>query len=228
MARKDRVPDPPKRRQQGPQRRSAPSSSRVTDLRRRVAYAVAGAALVAVAVIGILVLSGGGNDGESAPAALRALGCTYREFPAQPRNHTTSVIEKIKWNSSPPTNGRHYQEPAVWGAYDEPLRLTQVVHNLEHGGVYVLYGPKVPATTVNELRSFYNDDPVGVLLAPLPSLGSQIALGVWTTPDDDPEAGTGRLALCPTYDKDAFEQFRDDFRFRGPERFPPAALQPGS
>lgn len=182
--------------------------------------------MAAAVLLGILLLGGGG--GESAPAALRSAGCTYREYPAQERGHTSSLVEKIKWNSFPPTNGKHFQSPAVWGSYDQPLLLTQVVHNLEHGGVYMLYGSKIDRGTIDQLQSLYDDDPTGMLLAPLPALGSRIALGVWTATEANPEKGTGHLALCSTFDKDAFERFRDDYRFSGPERFPPESLQPGS
>jgi len=40
--------------------------------------------------------------------------------------------------------------------------------------------------------------------------------------------GTAYLATCPKFDQDAFATFRDELRFRGPERFPPDSLQPGS
>lgn len=228
MARKDRSPNPPKR-PQAPQRRSSPSAPADPERRRRILYAIAGSGVAALVVVLVVIfLSGGGDAGPTAPEALRSAGCTYREFPAKERSHTQSLLEKIEWNSSPPTNGQHYQSPAVWGSYDTPLLRTQIVHNLEHGGMYVLYGPKVSQGTVDQLRGFYDDDPIGMLLSPLPSLGNKIALGVWTTPDDDPERGTGRLALCTSFDEDAFRQFRDDYRFTGPERFPPETLQPGT
>ena len=227
MARKDRAPTPPKR-PQGPQRRSTPSAGRNPESARRLLYLAAGAAILAAAVAGFLLLRGDVQGGGGPPEALREAGCTYREFPAQPAEHTDDLTEKIEWNSSPPTNGKHYQAPAIWGAYDEPLQLIQVVHNLEHGGVYVLYGDGVDDATVERLQGFYDDDPTGMLLAPLPSLGKRIALGVWTAPEDDPAGGTGRLALCPSFDEDAFRAFRDEYRFTGPERFPPEALQPGS
>ncbi len=40
--------------------------------------------------------------------------------------------------------------------------------------------------------------------------------------------GTAYLATCTKFDEDAFSTFRDELRFRGPERFPPDSLQPGS
>mgnify|MGYP000678058741 CR=1 FL=1 len=227
MARKDRVPDPP-RRPQAPQRRSTPSTPADAERRRRLLYLVAGSGIAAIAVVLAIVFLAGGGSGRDAQAALVQAGCTVRTFPGQTAQHTTELLEKIKWNSSPPTNGRHYQVPAVWGAYDEPLVLSQVVHNLEHGGVYMLYGSGVDADTVTSLRRIYDDDPRGLLLAPLPSLGKEFALGAWTTVEEEPGDGTGRLARCARFDADAVRAFLDAYRFQGPERFPPESLQPGT
>ena len=87
-----------------------------------------------------------------------------------------------KWNTDPPTSGPHYQTPAIWGAYTTPLYPAQVVHNLEHGGIFIQYGKDVPQATVDQLKAFYDEHLNGTLLAPLPRLGSKIAMGVWTTP----------------------------------------------
>ena len=105
------------------------------------------------------------------------------------------------------------------------------MHNLEHGAIFVLYGPQVPASTVQQLSDFYNEDTTGMLLAPYPKLGNKIALGAWTVPDDFESGGTNGtsyLATCTGFDEDAFSTFRDDLRFRGPERFPPDSLHPGT
>ena len=77
--------------------------------------------------------------------------------------------------------GRTTRSPALWGAYTTPLYPAQFVHNLEHGGIYIQYGKDVPAGDVDQLKAFYDAHQNGTLLAPLPSLGSKIALGVWTT-----------------------------------------------
>ena len=44
----------------------------------------------------------------------------------------------------------------IWGAYEEPLQLARIVHNLEHGGIYIFYGDDVPDAVVAELREFYD------------------------------------------------------------------------
>jgi hypothetical protein len=231
MARKDRAPNPPKR-PQAPQRRSTPSSPR--DARqRRLLYIVAATGLIGLAIVlGVVFLVGSGED-EDLAATMEDGGCQLKTVPAQVGNHSASLdaTSNPKWNTDPPTSGPHNATPAVYGEYTDPLKIAQVVHNLEHGAVFVLYGPKVPAATVKQLSEFYNEDTTGMLLAPYPKLGDKIALGAWTVPDDfEPGGtnGTAYLATCTKFDEDAFSTFRDELRFRGPERFPPDSLQPGS
>lgn len=231
MARKDRVPNPPKR-PQAPQRRTTPSAPRDADRQRKLLYILAATGLVALAiVVGVVFLAGG--DDEDLAATMEAAGCQLKTVPAQVGNHSAAenATSDPKWNTDPPTSGPHYPVAAVYGEYDTPLKIAQVVHNLEHGAIFVLYGPKVPAATVQQLRDFYLEDTTGVLLAPYPKLGDKIALGAWTVPDDfEPGGtnGTSYLATCTTFDEGAFSSFRDDLRFRGPERFPEDALTPGS
>jgi len=229
MARKDRAPTPPKR-PQGPQRRSTPSAPRDAAGQRRLLYILAASGLVALAIVLGVVFLAGGED-EDLAATMEAAGCELKVVPAQVGDHTAEVdaTDDPKWNTDPPTSGPHYPVAAVYGEYDEPLQIAQVVHNLEHGAVFVLYGPDVPEATVAQLREFYADDRLGMLLAPYPKLDDEIALGAWTVPDDfEPGGtnGTSYLATCTAYDEGAFEAFRD-LRFKGPERFPRESLEPG-
>jgi hypothetical protein len=230
MARKDRAPNPPKK-PQAPQRRSTPSGPRDAQ-RRRLLYILAATGLIALAVVlGVVFLMGSGD--KDLAATMESAGCQLKTVQAQVGDHTAAenATSNPKWNTDPPTSGPHFGTPAVYGEYTDPLKIAQVVHNLEHGAVFVLYGPKVPAATVKQLSDFYNEDTTGMLLAPYPKLGDKIALGAWTVPDDfEPggKNGTSYLATCTTFDQDAFATFRDELRFRGPERFPPDSLQPGS
>jgi len=114
------------------------------------------------------------------------------------------LTTKVKWSTFPPSGGSHYPLWAVWGFYTQPVNPRQVVHNLEHGGVVLWWGPKVPESTVSRLRAFYNQSPTGMFGTPLAGLGNKVAVSAWT---GDPAAASFRVSLpcsshrcgrCPT------------------------------
>lgn len=205
-------------------------SSNDTGGRRRVltiGAAIAGVALGFVVVAALLgVMGGGGADEEALAATMQDVGCTFQAVPALEGAH--SIREpggtSDKWNTDPPTNGPHYGIAGIFGIYDDELELARVVHNLEHGGIYILYGDEVPEETVDELRSFYDSRKTGTIMAPLDSLGDQFALGAWVV---DGDTDSGFLAKCAEFDDAAVSSFFRSLQFRGPERFDPADLQPG-
>jgi Protein of unknown function (DUF3105) len=226
VAGKRRTPPPP-RRVQAPKTRKDPRQP----VDRRKLLLVAGAAVVAAAIAaGAFFLIRSTTDSVDVATAMREAGCTYREVDATAAGIHIPNPDAMpeQWTTFPPTSGPHFGTPAIFGEYDEPVQLARAVHNNEHGGVVVYYGDDVAETQVDELRGFYRDDPTGMLLTPLPRLGNRIAMTAWTAPVQGEEGEPkGHLALCPRYDERAFKAFRDELRFKGPERFPPEALEPG-
>ena len=229
---------PPTPRPQGPKKKKSvpvPSSKGGSSggASNRL-YAMLGAAglVVVAASLGYFLLGGSDAATSDAPKLLEAAGCTVQTvkgIPSGDHSITTPAGTSKKWNTSPPTNGPHYQSPAIWGSYTEPLFAAQVVHNLEHGGIFIQYGKDVPQSTIEELKTFYDAHQKGTLLAPLPRLGSQVALGVWTTTSASSASdGTAHVAKCTTFDEKAYAAFFDAYQFKGPERFPSSALTPGS
>lgn len=218
---KKRPRTPPRTPIQAPrQRQPSRAAGFSVDRRRWLLPALAGGSGVIALVIVVVFLAtrggGGGANAEQLARTLTAAGCTLQTFPEQGRNHLNDLNARPKSNSFPPTSGPHYFQPVVWGSYPTPVSELQAVHNLEHGGVVVQYGSKVPATTVAQLQDFYDSDPNGMLLAPLPALGNKIALTAWT-----------HLGSCTRYDETAFKDFRDAYRYHGPERIPKQFLNPG-
>jgi hypothetical protein len=197
-------------------------------------YGVGALIVLAVGVAAVALVGFGG--GEPSPAEVRAdlvaAGCTLQAVDAQPGRHSLGPDETAKWNTDPPTSGPHFgfdqnqnNGTVIWGAYEEPLQLARVVHNLEHGGIYIFYGDDVPEATIAQLRGFYDDHEKGTLLAPYPKLGDEIALGAWVSEGEDAK---GYLAKCPAFDETAFSAFFSGFQFKGPERFPAGSLLPGN
>jgi Protein of unknown function (DUF3105) len=199
--------------------------------RRLLLAMVAAAGVVVVAGFGLALLGGDSNAESDAPKLLQAVGCTVKTVDALAGVHSITTPEgtSSEWNTSPPTSGPHYELPAKWGGYTDPLNPAQFVHNLEHGGIFIQYGEDVSAATIADLTAFYEEHQNGTLLAPLAGLGSKIALGAWTTdPGSEPVNGTARLATCTAFDEPAFAAFFSAYQFKGPERFPASGLLPGT
>ena len=241
MAKKPKTPPPPK--PQAPQRRGDPRTPRELEARHRaILYWVAGAGIVALIAVVVLVAFGGGGSGKSAgdknvARLMAAAGCTYRTNKTVVPNgktHIQKLTGDFHWTTSPPDGGAHYPAWAVWGFYTEAVNPRMVVHNEEHGGVILWWGPQVPPATVSALHAFYNEQPDGTFGTPYKQLGSRIAITAWTgNPShyqQNGDFGQGHIGTCPQWNgatKKAFEAFRSAFRGHGPEGVPLSADEPG-
>jgi hypothetical protein len=220
-----------KPRVKAPKQRQTPSDAASRRRTWTIAAAVAGVALGFAVVAVLLGLVGGGDgpDEEALRADLQAAGCTLRVVPTRGYPENSHAVtdpngKSPQWTTDPPTSGPHYGVAAIFGIYEDELQLARVVHNLEHGGVYILYGDEVPEETVEQLRAFYDGRQAGTIMAPLDRLGDEFALGAWVFEGD---VDNGYLAKCKTFDEDAVSSFFGALQFRGPERFDPADLRPG-
>ena len=240
---KPKAPTPPRggqRRVQAPQVRGTTRSPQELEARHRaILYAVAGSGVVALIVVVLVVVLGGGGGTSDKKVAqqMTAAGCTFKTVKASVpggRTHVASLTAKFSWNTSPPSNGQHYPRWAVWGFYSEPINPRMVVHNEEHGGVVLWWGTKTPASTVNQLRALYDEEPTGMFGTPYAGFGSRIAISAWTGNHAkygrNGYYGQGHLATSLHYDAataKAFRTFRDAYRGHGPEGVPLSADQPG-
>jgi hypothetical protein len=166
-------------------------------------------------------------DAAGAPARSTAGACSVKTYPGLPVKHTANINLKPKYNSFPPTTGTHFQFPAKFNLYTIELPQLVVVHNLEHGGVAVQYGSKVPAATVAKIKQWYLGDTNALLVAPLAKLGNRIALTAWNAApysSTPPDPGRGIVATCTRFDAAEFTAFVKKHRYKAGERFPKAAL----
>ncbi len=67
-----------------------------------------------------------------------ACGATFMRFDEQPGMHLDADAS-IVWTTNPPSSGDHFGDWARWGIHNEIVPRGNWVHNLEHGGVVVLY-----------------------------------------------------------------------------------------
>jgi hypothetical protein len=205
---------------QAPKQRSTP---REPIERRTLLYLVifsAAGLVILGAVIAFLAFGSGGGS-----SAISSKNCRETSYPGLQPKHLSSPDAKVNYNSFPPSSGPHFQSPAPWGIYEEPVKQTILVHNLEHGGVIVQYGD-VGSDAISKLRSFYQDDPYGLVVVPYPKLGKKFALTSWNEPAYKAEGdfkgvdpGKGYVLMCSKFDSNAFARFRDAHRNKAGERY---------
>jgi hypothetical protein len=244
VAKKPRTPPPP-RKVQAPKQRHAPRQGLDPARRRQLLYGAGGAVVVGVVIALVAVFATGkssnadsGSDKKVA-SAMAAAGCTLTTKKVLPpkdgqnfHNDSPTLTSKVKWSTFPPSGGGHYPLWAVWGFYTQPVNPRQVVHNEEHGGVILWWGPKVSQETIAQLRKFYDESPTGMFGTPIAGLGNKIAITAWTGDQtryyQDGYYGVGHLAVCTQFDQKAFETFRDAYRGHGPEGVPLSSDQQGT
>jgi len=246
VPKKSRTPPPPRRPVQAPQRRV----ERRDDAgdRRRLLYLMvfAAAGLAALAAVIIVLAVGGGGNGSSTTsdaqlvATMHGAGCTFKTVKSPPHSPTHGDVPTeqapVHWNTYPPSNGMHYGQWAVWGFYTEPVDPRRVVHNEEHGGIILWWGPQTPKSEIDQLHSFYESSPNSMLGTPVgsikgQSLGAKVAITAWTGDSSkyfkNGYYGFGHVAVCPKFAEHAFTAFRDAYRGHGPEGIPASANNPG-
>jgi hypothetical protein len=104
-------------------------------------------------------------------------------YTCEARNHVADDVP-IAYEEDPPACGPHRGQWARWGEYSY-LPPQRWLHNLEHGGIALLYHPCAPSALVDQLRTFATTrapDEGGNfrwVLTPYPELPTAIGLAAW-------------------------------------------------
>ncbi|WP_193613850.1 DUF3105 domain-containing protein [Nocardioides lijunqiniae] len=141
----------------------------------------------------------GGTDGPGAGTDLAAV----EEFSDLEPTHTEDDVD---YEQSPPAGGPHDPTWLDCGVYDEPVSEENVVHDLEHGTVWITYEPDLDEESVAALEEAL---PQNGILSPYDDLRAPVVVTVWErqlelTGADDPrlqlfieEYGAGETAPEP-------------------------------
>ncbi len=124
--------------------------------------AIGGLLLVGLLVV-VMVLIFGSAPNPSAGTAQpndgqlhTAIGADCRN-PAQQNDATNCGTDP--YSSLPATSGPHWDPSGIanWGVYSTPQPETQLIHNLEHGGVVIWYDPQaLDAESIDALTTYVN------------------------------------------------------------------------
>ena len=152
-------------------------------------------------IVGIVLVVGGlggflfWQDYKSGALETGELPAVGQEFEDEGREHIAVGAEHKSYATNPPTSGPHYAEPAAWGAYVSNLPDEQLIHNLEHGGIWISY-KDIDEDTKAKLQDIARARPGGVILTPREANDAKIVLASWR-----------RMEKLEMFDRDKIETF---------------------
>ena len=127
-------------------------------------------------------------------------------FAIQGQEHIAVGATHEAYNSNPPTSGPHYAQPANWGVYQTELPDEQLIHNLEHGGIWISYVGIDDATKAALEKIAKSNSKI--IVTPRSKNDAPITLVSW-----------GRLQKFQTLDEQAIRTFIDANSNKSPEPF---------
>ncbi|KKT27886.1 MAG: hypothetical protein UW81_C0041G0003 [Candidatus Giovannonibacteria bacterium GW2011_GWC2_44_9] len=161
----------------------------------------------------ILIIGGAGYFGYRALSGTVKIPEMGEIYPIEGRDHVPDGT-KVEYHTNPPSSGSHYAKEAEWGVYDKALSDGQLVHNLEHGGVWISYKPSIPTIATEKLISLAKSYRNKVILTPREANDKDIAVVSW-----------GRiykfdLAVDGSFDENAIKNYIKKYKNTGPEIVP--------
>ncbi|MDZ4231454.1 MAG: DUF3105 domain-containing protein, partial [Patescibacteria group bacterium] len=136
-----------------------------------------------------------------------------RAVPLMDTNHIEVGSSLPEYTSNPPTSGPHYVQTARSGFREEVISDQHLIHNLEHGDIWITYHPSVSDEVKEELRQFAA---AKVIITPRETNDSDIILAAW-----------GRLDTFDVEDNavpvERIKDFIKRYTNKGPEQVPGAS-----
>jgi len=127
-------------------------TARTQQRRKRLTW-VAG--IVAVLAVGIALLI------MLMPKPVTAQG---HQVPIEGNRQHVTQGQVVPYRNRPPSSGDHYDQPSGYGVFPRGVATGNWVHNLEHGGVVVLYRPDLcDEACQSQLQDVYNSAPSSTL-----------------------------------------------------------------
>ena len=167
---------------------------------------IVGGVLVVGAIVLVVVLLFAGGGSSARPGQLQV---------DDGGGHISDGATGGPYSSTPATSGQHWSTPGPWGVYSvaAPAIESQVVHNLEHGGIVIWYQPaQLDAEGVQALTDYVQQQ--------VRSAKFKVILSPWTGRDFvHPIAVTSWnwLLYLDTADIDLVRAFLDDHYGQAPE-----------
>ncbi len=130
-------------------------------------------------------------------------------YPLQGQEHIPEGSPRPDYNSNPPTSGPHYASPIRAGVYDQTPPDENLVHNLEHGHIWLSYRDADDTEAIESLSAIQQQFPRWVVVSYRPDNADRIAVAAW-----------GRLLPLEAPDEEQILAFILRYRDQAPESIP--------
>ena len=138
-------------------------------------------ALIAIILIGFAIPVATSN--KDRPSQGPRPGVEHKDKGQQ---HVQGLDTKPNTKAEIDTSGNHDQAPLPWQVYDQEIPDAKVIHNLEHGGIYISYSPDLPADQIAKIKALFskpysreNFSPIKAIVAPRTANSSPIVMSSW-------------------------------------------------
>jgi hypothetical protein len=112
----------------------------------------------------------------------KELGESIKVDPTNGRTHIEVGTKGTGYSSNPPTSGPHYNAagfgPIECKVFDSEVADEGVIHNLEHGGIWISYKDKTNKELKNKLEEIAKAN-TKIVLSPRVANDSNIAVAAW-------------------------------------------------
>jgi hypothetical protein len=122
------------------------------------------------------------------------------------QEHIPEGSPRPDYNSNPPTSGPHYAQWLPTGFYSQRTLDENLVHNLEHGHIWLSYRDADDTEAIEVLSAIQEQFPRWVIVTYRPENEDRIVVAAWT-----------RLLPLETPDEDTILAFVTRFRNQAPE-----------
>jgi len=137
-----------------------------------------------------------------------------QSFPSIGRNHIADNSPRPTYSSNPPSSGSHYGALARTGFYNEPLPDERIIHNLEHGNVWIAYKPNLEESVLDRLEDFAGRY---VIVTPREANDFDISLVAWGRVDG--------FNVDTILDEERIKDFIKRYDDKGPEKVRAASVR---
>jgi len=179
-------------------------AARALQRRKRIMWVIP-IVLIAAVLVALLVVF--------VPRPAAAQG---RQVPIEGNRQHVGQGTVVQYRNRPPSSGDHYDQPAGYGFFQREIPTGNWVHDLEHGGIVVLYRPDLcDQACQTQLQDTYNSAPSSalfpgtrkMLVGPYQDMDHAVAVVAWGWIDD-----------MDAFDKDRILAFYRAHVDKGPEQ----------